>query len=114
MTLQPVRNELKSRAAVNRCREHHFFLAQLTSSGPSRVLIASIFVERAGGRVSLRRLFDETRQLLSGDPNLTVQLDASFYGALGSGWSDAMDESYDWEPRSRFVGVLQNGIGAQN
>jgi len=91
----PQRIEVKS--SGNRRREHHFSLAQLTSSGPSRIVIASIFVERTGGGVSLRTLFDETRQLLSGDLNLTLQLDASFYSALGAGWSDAMDEAFDWE-----------------
>ncbi len=91
----PQRIEVKS--SSNRRREHHFSLAQLTSPAPSRIAVASIFVERAGGGVSMRRLFDETRQLLSGDLNLTIQFDASFYGVLGSGWSDAMDESFDWE-----------------
>ena len=108
----PQRIEVKS--SSNRHREHHFSLAQLTPPAPSRVVIASVFVERAGGGVSLRRLFDDTRQLLSGDLNLTIQFDASFYSALGSGWSDAMDESFDWEARSRVTGVLRRRIGAQS
>jgi hypothetical protein len=94
-TAGPQRIEVKS--SSSRRREHHFSLAQLSSPGSSRVIVASIFVERAGGGVSLGRLFDETRQLLLDDSNLGVQFDASFYGALGSGWSDAMDESFDWE-----------------
>ena len=47
--------------------------------------------------MSLRRLFEETRQLLLNDPNLVAHFDASFYAAIGSGWRDAMDECYDWE-----------------
>src|SRR6202023_2640905 len=72
----PQRIEVKS--SSNRRREHHFSLAQLSSAGSSRVIVASIFVERAGGGVSLGRLFDETRQLLLGDSNLAIQFDASF------------------------------------
>lgn len=103
----PQRIEVKS--SSNRRREHNFSLAQLTSPGPSRVVIASLFVERAGGGVSLRRLFDDTRQLLSGDLNLTIQFDASFYGALGSGWSDAMDESFDWELAQESLAFFEAG-----
>ena len=110
MILQPARKELKSRAAENRRREHHFSLAQLTSSGPSRIVIASIFVERTGGGVSLRTLFDETRQLLSGDLNLTVQFDASFYSAIGAGWNDAMDEAFDWELAQESLAFFEAGL----
>jgi hypothetical protein len=91
----PQRIEIKS--SSNRRREHYFSLPQLTSSGPSRVVIASVFVERAGGGVSLRQVFEETRSLLSDDAALVTQFDSSFYASLGSSWSDAMDESFDWE-----------------
>jgi Putative PD-(D/E)XK family member, (DUF4420) len=91
----PQRVEVKT--SSNRRREHHFSLAQLTSPAPSHVVIASVFVERVGGGVSLRRLFEETRQLLSHDPILVTQFDASFYAGIGAGWSDAMDECFDWE-----------------
>jgi hypothetical protein len=104
----PQRIEVKS--SSNRRREHQFSLAQLTSLGPSRIVIASLFVERAGGGVSLNRLFDGTRQLLSGDLNLTIQFDASFYGALGSGWSDAMDESFDWELAQESLAFFEAGL----
>ena len=104
----PQRIEVKS--SSNRRREHHFSLAQLMSPGPSHVVIASLFVERAGGGLSLRRLFDDTRQLLSGDLNLTIQFDASFYRALGSGWSDAMDESFDWELAQESLAFFEAGL----
>lgn len=91
----PQRIEVKS--SSNRRRQHHFSLAQLTSPGPAQVVIASVFVERAGGGVSLRQIFEETRQLLSNDPALVTRFDASFYAAIGSGWNDALDECFDWE-----------------
>lgn len=80
-----------------RRREHHFSLDQLLPPGGSRIVVASIFVERAGGGVSLQKLFDDTRSLIVGDPLLASQLDAVFYKSLGSAWADAMDESFDLE-----------------
>jgi hypothetical protein len=91
----PERIEVKS--ASNRCREHYFSLAQLTPLGGARVIVASIFVERAGGGISLRQLFEDVRERLSDDAAIVSQFDATFYAGLGSTWSDAMDESFDWE-----------------
>jgi hypothetical protein len=104
----PQRIEVKS--SGNRRREHHFSLPQLTSSGPSRIVIASMFVERAGGGVSLGTLFGETRQLLLGDLSLTVQFDASFYSAIGAGWNDAMDEAFDWELAQESLAFFEAGL----
>jgi hypothetical protein len=91
----PQRLDVKT--SSTRRREHYFSLAQLTPPGPSRGVIASLFVERTGGGISLRQLFVQTRHLLSGDAALLTQFDASFYAAIGSAWNDAMDESFDWE-----------------
>ena len=63
----------------------------------SRIVVASLFVERVGGGVSLRKIFDDTRALLLGDPELVSRYDTIFYSSLGSGWADAMDECFDWE-----------------
>jgi hypothetical protein len=91
----PQRIEVKSNNS--RRREHHFSIEQLTPTGGSRIVITSVFVERSGGGVSLQTLFDETRALLSTVPALVSRFDVVFYAALGSGWSDAMDESFDWQ-----------------
>jgi hypothetical protein len=91
----PQRIEVKSNNS--RQREHYFSLEQVMPAGGSQILIASVFVERSGGGVSLETQFNETRALLSADSALASRFDAVFYGTLGSGWSDAMDESFDWE-----------------
>lgn len=91
----PQRIEVKS--STSRQREHFFSLEQLTPAGGSRIVVASVFVERVGGGVSLRKIFDDTRALLSVDPQLVSRYDAVFYGSLGSAWADAMDECFDWE-----------------
>jgi hypothetical protein len=91
----PQRVEVKS--SMNRQREHYFSLEQLKATGGSKIVVASVFAERVGGGVSLRKLFDDTRALLAEDPQLTTRFDSVFYKSLGSGWADAMDECFDWE-----------------
>lgn len=48
----------------NRRREHYFSQAQLSGPGPSRVIIASLFVARTGADVLLRRLFEQNATTL--------------------------------------------------
>jgi hypothetical protein len=94
-TAGPQRIEVKS--STSRKREHFFSLEQLTPTGGSRIVVASVFVERVGGGVSLQQLFDDTRALLQADPQLVSRYDTVFYSSLGSGWTDAIDECFDWE-----------------
>lgn len=89
------RIEVKS--STSRQREHHFSLEQLTPIGGSEILIASVFVERSGGGMSLQTLVDQTRALIASDSTLVARFDTIFYAALGSNWVDAMDESFDWQ-----------------
>ena len=91
----PQRIEVKSSNA--RRREHYFSLDQLTPAGGTRIIVASVFVERVGGGVSLRKISDDIRFLLAADPALVSRFDAVFYASLGSGWADAIEESFDWE-----------------
>lgn len=91
----PQRIEVKS--SSNRRREHYFSLEQLAPAGGSQIVVASVFVERAGGGVSLQKIFKDTRGLLAEDISLATRFDAVFYKSLGSGWADAMDECFDWE-----------------
>lgn len=91
----PQRIEVKS--SSNRRREHYFSLEQLVPAGAFRIAVASVFVERTGGGMSLRKIFEDTRGLLAADILLATRFDAVFYKSLGSGWADAMDECFDWE-----------------
>jgi hypothetical protein len=91
----PQRIEVKSSSL--RRRVHHFSQGQLTASQGIRVLVASLFVERSGGGMSMRGLFESVRELLEANAELTAHLDAIFYASLGSGWEEAMDEAFDWE-----------------
>jgi hypothetical protein len=88
------RVEVKS--SSSRRREHHFALGQLAPAAGVRVAIASLFVERSGGGLSVARLSSDIRAALT-DPEATAHFDAALYGTLGSGWPTAMDEAFDAE-----------------
>jgi hypothetical protein len=89
------RIEVKS--SSSRLRVHHFSLEQLTPPAGTRLIVASLFVEPVGGGLSLRRLSDDIRASLAGDPALLTQFDSIFYATLGASWSDAMEECFDLE-----------------
>ena len=91
----PQRIEVKSSSL--RRRAHHFSLAQLTPPQGTRVLVASLFVERSGGGASVQRLFENVRELLASSAEIMAHFDATFYASLGSGWEEAMSEAFDWE-----------------
>lgn len=97
------RQRLEVKSSSNRLRAHHFSLVQLTPPGNSRLVVASLFVEPVGGGLSLRRLFDDVRNLVAADPALLMQFDAAFYATLGAGWSDAMEECFDQELASQSL-----------
>ncbi|MEO8007533.1 MAG: PD-(D/E)XK motif protein [Betaproteobacteria bacterium] len=91
----PQRIEVKSSSL--RRRVHHFSLVQLTPPQGTRVLVASLFVERSGGGASVHSLFDSVRALLASSAELMRHFDATFYASLGAGWEEAMNEAFDWE-----------------
>jgi len=101
------RIEVKSSSL--RRRAHHFSLAQISPPKGTRVLVASIFVERAGGGVSLARLFEDARARLIASAEATARFDATFYASLGSGWQDAMNEAFDWELAKESLAFFDAG-----
>jgi hypothetical protein len=85
------------KSSSDRKRQHHFSHAQLVPPTGTRVLIASVFVERIGSGVSLKALFDRIRDLIGDTPEALVRFDATFFATIGADWSEAMDETFDWE-----------------
>jgi hypothetical protein len=101
------RIEVKSSSL--RRRAHHFSLVQLTPPQGTRVLVASLFVERSGGGASVQRLFESVRELLASSAELTAHFDATFYASLGSGWEEAMNEAFDWELARESLAFFDTG-----
>jgi hypothetical protein len=97
------RQRIEAKSSSTRQRVHHFSLAQLMPPASARLIVASLFIERTGGGVSLRRLVDEIRQKLVGDAELLARFDAAFYSTLGEGWSEALEEAFDLELASESL-----------
>jgi len=89
------RIEVKSTA--NRIRAHQFSLDQLSAPVGTSVLIASLFVERAGAGQTVGDLLGEVREKVSGSPNLLLHLDQIVSLTLGSSWQVAASARFDRE-----------------
>lgn len=89
------RIEVKS--ASGRIRQHHFTLEQLHPPAGTSVLVASLFVERAGAGTSIAELIEEVRSRVSSDPTLVLQVDRIVGLTLGESWQHAMEDRFDRE-----------------
>jgi hypothetical protein len=89
------RIEVKSASGTE--RYHHFTLVQLHPPAGTLAVIASLFVERAGGGVSLGELLDRARAGVSAYPDLALRLDQVVAASLGQSWRRGLAECFDWE-----------------
>ena len=89
------RIEVKS--VIGRLRRHHFSLEQLSPLQNTKVLVASVLVERAGGGVSITDLIDQIRSKIATKPDLLFHLDYIVGLILGDGWRSAIEDRFDWE-----------------
>lgn len=89
------RVEVKSGAG--RMRIHQFSLEQLHPPTGTTVLIASLFVEKAGAGTSMAELLDQVRHRLGNNLDLLMQVDKVVGMTLGSSWRNAMSERFDYE-----------------
>lgn len=86
------RVEVKS--ASGGIRQHHFGLEQLHPPEDTTVLVASLFVERAGGGTCVADLTDQLRTRIS-EPALVLHLDRVIALTLGENWRSAIDDRFD-------------------
>lgn len=86
---------LEVKTNSQRYRRHHFSLEQLTGAAGTTVVVASVFVERSGGGVSIRSLASEIRKELREDPNAVIRFDQTMMLSLGSDYGDWMNEGFD-------------------
>jgi len=89
------RVEVKS--ASGRVRQHYFSLEQLHPPTGTHLLVASLFVERAGGGTSLEDLLVRVRSHVSDKPSLVLHVDRITHLTLGNTWHRALAERFDFE-----------------
>lgn len=86
---------IEVKATAGRGRQHHFALEQLQSLPHSEVVIASVFVERAGAGVSLRHLIDRIRARLVNHPSLCFRVEATIAATLGDQLRNSLNHTFD-------------------
>jgi hypothetical protein len=88
---------IEVKTAAGGRREHHFTLEQLNPPRGTTLLVASMFVERAGGGTRLQDLVERCRALVNARPDLVLRLERIVVQTLGSAWPSTLKESFDLE-----------------
>ncbi len=80
-----------------RVRNHVFSLAQLTPPSGTRLIIASVYVERSAAGVSVRDLWTDARGTVENESGLLFHLDRVVSTSLGLAWRRSLDRRFDWQ-----------------
>lgn len=91
------RERIEVKSSSQRERSHHFALEQLTPPVGCSVVIASVFIERAGGGTSLSELIEELRSVVCESPELQERLDRVVAATLGRALRTSLAERFDVE-----------------
>ncbi len=87
-------DRLDVKAASGGLRMHHFALEQARPPAPTRVLVASVLVERAEGGSSISDLVDVIRIRVA-DPDLLIRLDSVVAQTIGQDWRSMRQARFD-------------------
>ncbi len=86
---------LEVKSSGNRARIHRFRLEQLNPPAETKALIASVFVEPAGGGVSIADLVDDVQLRLPNEPELFLRISEVITASLASDWAMGVRETFD-------------------
>jgi hypothetical protein len=89
------RIEVKS--AAGGVRQHYFTLEQLQPPTGVRMLVCSVFVERAGGGLSVAELASKARSKVAAHADRLLRIDQVVAASLGQGWRNGLEDRFDYE-----------------
>jgi hypothetical protein len=98
---------LEVKSAVGPERRHYFSLEQLGAPAGTRVLVASLFVQRAGGGVSVSELSSRARARLEGDVDLMLKVEQVVADSLGKDWRLGLEESFDIDRAAQSLAFFE-------
>jgi hypothetical protein len=78
-------------------RKHHFLLEQLCPPKGTRLMIASVVVQRSGAGLSVFDLLDEICRKVAQQPQLHLRLVSQVHQTLGDTWQSARNVRFDHE-----------------
>lgn len=83
------------KTSADRSRRHHFSLEQVHPTQGLQCVVASMFLESSSAGISLGELWDQVRDILSGQAELRVHIDEVCFSSLGSSWQQARALAFD-------------------
>jgi hypothetical protein len=89
------RMRLEVKTSANRQRCHDFTFEQCAPSAETNAVLASLFVETAGGGLSLGALMSRLQARISSRPELIVKLHTVVADALGSALTQGLTQRFD-------------------
>ena len=92
-TFASSRLEVKTNA--NRQRRHEFSLEQCTPPADISATVASLFIETAGGGLSLNALVERIEARLGSKPELILKLHSVLADTLGTGLQEGLGQRFD-------------------
>jgi len=90
-----VNQRLEVKTTATQERTHHFSLGQLVPVAGVTIVIASMFVQRAGNGTSVTELVNDFRNRIADDLNLLARIDQLVSFTLGDGWRTASEDRFD-------------------
>jgi hypothetical protein len=91
------RQRLEVKSVSGYERKHYFSLDQIRTSEPLEVVVASVFVERAGGGWSIRDLLNRVQQRIGDVGEESLRMEEIVAATLGSGFQRGIEERFDFE-----------------
>ncbi len=86
---------LEVKSASGHERRHHFALEQVRPPENIKALVASVFVERAGGGCSLGTLIDRVQARLGSHADLALYVDQVVSATLGTALRHGLEDRFD-------------------
>jgi hypothetical protein len=78
-------------------RRHHFSLEQLYAPTGTRLLVASIVIQRSGAGLTVFDLLDSIRKRIPDQPELHLRMTRQLHDTLGDSWQSARNIRFDYE-----------------
>lgn len=88
---------IEVKTTSQKLRRHHFTLEQLCPPDGTRLVVASIVIQRSGAGLSVFDLLDALRGKTAQQPQLHLRMTRQFHETLGNTWQSAKEVRFDLE-----------------
>lgn len=89
--------KIEVKSSSNGLRLHNFSIDQLHSSGDSKIIVASLFVNQSSTGTSIANLIDEIKSKLSTNLDLINKLELQIASTLGKSLMESFNLNFDYQ-----------------